>query len=138
MKNLRKFGAIGLVMALYMVTAISAQAMPQLDIQSPSQVNEGQVFLVRVVAVIQGNGSGNQSIPIAGVMVRPSWTNQTFYTNGNGTVLLTAPQVSYTTNFTIFASKIGFLSDWALIYVINIPSHGGKEYCMQYNDGGGY
>ena len=136
MKNIKKIVMIGLVTTLLLATTITSQAIPQLDLQAPSMVNEGQNFFVRVVIHNGGNGSGNET-PVANASIRPSWTNNTYYTDGNGLVLLTAPQVSSTTVFGIFASKLGYLSDYANITIVNVGHGGGKMKCCMYPDGEG-
>ncbi|MFH1101393.1 MAG: hypothetical protein V1726_05090 [Methanobacteriota archaeon] len=125
----KKITIFGLVTSLIIITAISAQAIQQLEIQAPSSVNEGRRFLVRVVSY--GNGSQNGT-PVPGARIRAEWTNETFYTNGNGTVLLTAPYVNSTRMFGISAEKSGYLSDIAYITVVNSggPTHG-KLHCSQ-------
>jgi hypothetical protein len=80
--------------------------IPQLVIDAPSSVIEEDDFL----AIVTADG-----IPIMGARV--VFLNESYYTDSNGSVLLTAPRVDEDSWYDILASKDGYISDGALILV---------------------
>jgi len=78
---------------------INKVTLEQLSISTQSSVNEGNEFQVTVSA-------DGASVSDASVI----FNGNTFLTNLNGIVTLTAPSVSSDTSYTITASKTGYLS----------------------------
>lgn len=122
MKNVKKLEIMTLVIILATTSlafscqaggGVSGTADPnQLSIQAPKEVPEHYSFQIIVTA-------GNNPIP--GAIVTVSWLATGFITDKNGAVTLMSPWVDHDTQFTIMASKKGYLSGKALITVINLP-----------------
>jgi hypothetical protein len=133
MESRKKLIIFGLVTTLLIAgltplsSALSAKKVTQLLISAPSSVMEDTVFAVSVYVRIDGNGSGNTTfIPISNATITGSWGNCTYYTNSYGIAYLTSPSVAYNRNFSITASKAGFLSVTTFIMVIDYsvpPNH---------------
>jgi hypothetical protein len=102
----------GYLNATSSILVINIPQYPQLVINAPSSVYEGQDFLVTITA-------GNQSVAGAYVV----FNDITEQTNLNGTVYFTAPYVNMTQSFTIFAYKYGYLNDTASITVYIIDPY---------------
>jgi len=79
-------------------TKIMVVDLPNLYINTSSSIAENTEFTVKVTA---------KGLPIDKVSVQPQWTNITYYTNINGTVQLTSPEVENDTYFFIKAFKQG-------------------------------
>jgi len=95
------------------VSIIVINILPQLVISAPSEVDEGENFEVFVTT--------SYGVPVGNAMVIPEWNGESYYTDMNGTVWLTAPEVLNDTVFVINVSKLGYISNWTLITVLNQP-----------------
>jgi len=93
---------------------LQADKPPQLEIQSPSQVIEGENFQITITC---------KNKPIANAKVTVGWMSGSiyYYSNSNGTVFLTAPQVNNNTQFFITASKTLYQSKTVWITVTDTP-----------------
>lgn len=93
-------------------TSGSASQSKQLYIRGPSQVAEGKSFQI-VVATVDG--------PVANAAVSAPWVNTVFHTDANGVVTLIAPWVDRDSQFSITASKLGYMPAKFVITIINLP-----------------
>ena len=80
----------------------------KLSVYAPSSVYEGESFAVFVTA---------DGMPLQDVLI--AFLNGSYYTGSNGTAVLTAPMVEHTWNYSITASKPGYMADITWICVLN-------------------
>ena len=92
------------------ILVLDGNNISQLVVDVPRSVIEGQFFNVYVSA---------DGFPIANASVDVPWVNISYYTNQNGSVTLRAPFVEFDTNFTILATKVGYLPGSASIIVLD-------------------
>jgi len=93
--------------------------MEQLVIHAPASVLAGEDFLVIVGA--------NCNESVANASITTGWTmNETFYTDENGELILSAPLVEYPLYSWIKAEKDGYLSDLVWITI----ETGGQNYTI--------
>jgi hypothetical protein len=83
----------------------------RLGIRAPSDVMEGQSFVISVTA----NGK-----PVYHAQVTLGW-GICCYTDKNGEVFARAPEVNYNIQFSITANMLGYIPASTLITVINLP-----------------
>lgn len=100
-----------------MVTIIVTNTVPQLSIDAPSSITEGMPFEVTVTVV---------TLPVDNAAIL--FNNKTYHTNTSGQVLLTAPLVDYSTDYTLTALKDGYLSAISTIDVLNEENITGRIY----------
>ncbi len=84
----------------------------QLEITAPSQVLELTTFSVVITAL---------GAPVENVAVTTSFNNQILYTNSEGIVTFTSPDVETDTYIDITATKVGYLQATASILVCTPP-----------------
>jgi len=84
----------------------------QLYIRGPSSVGEGRIFQI-VVATVDG--------PVANAAVSVPWINTVFHTDASGVVSIPAPWIDRDSQFTITASKLGYISAKFIITIVNLP-----------------
>ena len=89
----------------------SGQIPESMTLTAPYSVLERQLFEIKVFS------SGGS--PVDNVAITVGWTGQISYTNIEGTLILSAPEVSKDTHYTIEARKEGYLSDEAQILIRN-------------------
>ena len=90
------------------ITIDQAAGQPQLVITAPSEIDEDESFAVLVTV----DGFRIQNVSI-------SFNNITYYSNINGLALFPTPMVQQDTNFTISASKDGYLPASSWIWVLD-------------------
>ena len=121
MKNVRKLVIMTLVIMLVGIStmdgvssiAVKKQQYLPLTITAPSFAYEYQPIWIRVT-------SGNNSIANAKVtMTAVNHTYFTDYTNMDGFVCVYIIGIQHTTNMTITASKLGYLTATKMILIIN-------------------
>ena len=91
-------------------TVVDSISSSQLIVYAPSSALEGETFEV----LVKADGS-----PLSGVTVEID--SQTYTTNSNGLVTIDTPSVSQNTDFTISASKSGYISETAEIEILYDP-----------------
>jgi len=84
-----------------------------LDVSSPASVNEGESFTVTVLKNSDSSPFEGATVMMAGIA--------TYTTNSNGQVVVSAPQVSASLDYTISATADGYVSGSSTIRVIDVP-----------------
>ena len=119
--NKRRWSICLMILLIISVTPLNVSSQEQgdpqqqysLDIQCPSEVNETEEFLVKVI--ISG-----MTVPVENATVR--FNNQEYLTDADGEVILTAPSVEYDTQYSIIANKTDYQGVIKNIIVLDVES----------------
>jgi len=115
-KNILAIATIGMLLLSSLMIMPTVGAIDDGPIiEAPSEANEMEDFVVRVV------DSANPSYYYANAEITVGWNDETYYTGFNGEVVLLSPEVNQNTDYTITADVGAYdpVSVWITVLNIN-------------------